>query len=131
MKKNTINRIFVLIAVLSMLMMSAISVSAASYSNVHNGTYNMTGGIFYKKSFISGTEMRITIMPDTGTYDCYMGIYTAENSFLLGWQGADYINSVPSISYSETEYTTTKKIDGIYFRNWSGYRWIGAFKVEW
>lgn len=131
MKNKVISRIFVLIAILSMLMMSALSVSAASYNNIHNGSYDMTGGIFYKKSFSSGTDLRITIMPDTGTYDCNMGIYTAENSFLMGWQGADYINGVSSISYSQTEYTTTKKIDGIYFRNWSGFRWVGLFTVEW
>ena len=131
MKSKTINRIVVLVAVLITLSMSSISAYAANYSHIHNGTYNMTGGLFYKQSFSSGTEMEITIMPDSGTYDCHLGIYTAKKHVLLGWQSVDLIDWVPSISYSETEYTTTKEIDGIYFRNPSGYRWIGSFRVEW
>lgn len=127
MKKNVIG--FVLL--LGMLSLLIVPVAASSYSHTHNGTYSMTGGIFYKQSFNSGTDMRITIMPDTGTLDCHMGIYTAEKSFLFGWQGADYINSVPSVMYSESEYTTTEDIDGIYFRNWSGELWKGSFRVEW
>lgn len=120
-------KVFGLILVLGMLVLMIVPVAAAS----HSGTYDMTGGIFYKQSFNSETEMLITIMPSTGTSDCNIGIYTAKKRFILGWQDTDYINSVSSVSYSETRYTTKEAIDGIYFRNWSGNRWIGSFTVDW
>lgn len=121
------NKVLGLFLALTMLTLMIVPVAAASYT----GTYDMTGGIFYKKAFSAGTDMKIVVMPETGTIDCNMGIYTAKNQFLLGWQGADYINSVPSVYYSESTYTTTQAIDGIYFRNWSRYRWTGSFRVEW
>lgn len=60
-----------------------------------------------------------------------MGIYTASKGFFGGDSGADYINSVSSVEYSKSTYKTTKKIDGIYFRNWSGQQWTGSFTVSW
>lgn len=121
------HKILGLCLALALLVIMVVPVAAAS----HDGTYSMTGGIFYKQAFASGTDLEITVMPETGTIDCNMGIYTAKNRTLLGWAGADYINSVSSVFSSVSEYTTTEAIDGIYFRNWSGYRWTGSFRVVW
>ena len=126
MKRNVLG----LILVLCLLPMLIIPVAAADYQNSHIGTYDMTGGIFYKQAFSAGTEMTITVVPTKGTAGCSMTIYTAENS-LLGWKSVDPINVVPSTDRSVTTYTTTKDIDGIYFRNWSGERWTGSFIVGW
>lgn len=118
-----------LIALLGLL--TCLIIPVAAYANSHIGAYEMTGGIFYKRSFSSGTVMTITVTPYLGTPDCMMGIYTARDRGLLGWTGADLIKSVSSVSKSVTDYTTKANIDGIYFRNWSGELWRGEFKVEW
>lgn len=96
----------------------------------HYGSYDMTGGIFYKQHFNSGTSLTVSVDPVIGSPDCKMGIYTARKSF-FGYSGASFIANVSSVYRSITHYTPSKNIDGIYFRNWAGKRWIGNFTVSW
>lgn len=124
-------KVFVFALLLVMLSLLTVPIGASSYKNSHHGTYSMTGGIFYKQAFDNGTKMQISVYPETGTWGCNMGIYTAKKYFLFGWWDADYINSVSSMFPSETLYTTTEAIDGIYFKDWAGDRWKGTFVVEW
>ncbi len=105
--------------------------SCGAYAGSHDGTYSMTGGIFYKQTFSKNTSLTIDVYPTKGTNDCNMGIYTAKKKWLGGWTGCDYISTVSSVEHSHTTYTTKKKIDGIYFRDWSGFLWEGTFRVEW
>lgn len=120
-------KVFSFFSVICTLMMLTCSVYAGS----HRGTYDMKGGIFYKHEFKKNKELTIEVYPTKGTSDCNMGIYTAKKSFWFGWNGADYINSVSSVYYSKSTYKTKSKIDGIYFRDWSGFRWTGSFYVAW
>ena len=46
-------------------------------------------------------------------------------------EGTYEINTVSSTSFSSTTYKTKEKINAIYFRNWSGLKWTGKFKVSW
>lgn len=106
------------------------TLSLTAYAGSHTGSYDMTGGIFYKKSFNSGTSLTIRVAPSQGSPSCNMGLYTAKKMW-YGYDGADFIANVSSVSTSSTRYTTTQNVDGIYFRNWAGSRWYGSFTVSW
>ena len=106
------------------------AITCTVYAGSHSGTYDMTGGIFYKKAFKAKKNITIEVTPKQGTWNCDMGIYTAKKG-LFGYSGADFIADVSSKYYSKTTYKTKKAIDGIYFRDWAGQRWTGSFKVSW
>lgn len=100
------------------------------FAQTHNGTYDMTGGIFYKQSMGPG-NIYISVSPSTGTPSCDMIIYTAKKDWLGMWSGDAYIASVSSVMASTTTYYSNSQIDGIYFRNYSGLQWTGSFSVTW
>lgn len=90
----------------------------------------MKAGLFYKHSINIKKQLDVTVFPETGSNDCNMGIYTAENSWLWGWTGCDHIGTVSSVKRSNSTYKKTGKIDGVYFRNWTGNkRWTGRFTL--
>ena len=120
-------KIFSFLIVTCALFMITCVVYAASYT----GSYNMTGGIFYKRAFSKGTKLTITVKPEKGTSSCQMNLYTAKKNLLGKYSGADLIGKVSSTNKDSITYTTKSKIDGIYFRNYSGNKWIGTFTVKW
>ena len=85
-------KIFSFLIVTCALFMITCVVYAASYT----GSYNMTGGIFYKRAFSKGTKLTITVKPEKGTSSCQMNLYTAKKNLLGKYSGADLIGKVSS-----------------------------------
>ena len=74
------------IITLGLLVTCVLTFSSLAYAGSHSGTYDMTGGIFYKKAFSKDTELTITVNPTQGSPSCEMGIFTAKKHFMDGME---------------------------------------------
>lgn len=79
-------------------------------------------------------ELTVDVWPtdySAGTAGVNMYVYTAEKNFFGNWVGADFVCSGPSNNHFAKKWKHTGKIQGLYFRNYSGDRWTGKFNLYW
>lgn len=95
--------------------------------STYSTSYDMTGGIYTKKTFYIRKKMYIDINPTMGTSDCSMDIYKYTNH----WYGTSRDECIATVSSVKTSSTVSKYKGsyGIYLRNWSGSQWTGNLTI--